>query len=239
VSVALVTGASGGLGGAIAGHLSREGHHVVAVGRDQAALSALAARVEDVVVYVADLTDQAAVDGLLADWPDVEVLVCAAGGACVGPVRRAGWPAIERTLLLNANATLRLCAHHAPRMAARGRGAILTVASTAAFGAAPDFAAYGAAKACVLSFSRSLAAELSGTGVVVRCVAPGPMATGFRAATGLGPRSGEADPDAVARYALALLSGRRVWGLPRLVDRARRWAREVTPAVAWRWAGRA
>ncbi len=208
---------------------------VIAVGRRRDALEAVVARCGGgAVAHVADLARAEEVEGLLNAWPDLSMLVNAAGATRCGHFAKLDWPDAERIWAVNARAPLRLCAHHVPRMVERGRGFVLNVASTAAFGPAPGFAAYGSAKACVLTFSRSLALEVEAEGVVVRCVVPGPMATGFRAAAGLAPRGGEGDPEAVADYAVGLLSRPQSWGVPGLVNQARRWTRDLAPDAAWR-----
>src|SRR5690606_18110013 len=112
-----------------------------------------------------------------------------------------------------------LCTRFVPGMVERGRGAVLNVASTAAFQPLPGQASYGAAKAFVLSYTRSLHAELSGTGVTATALCPGPVETGFGETAGF--TEGEAksalpsfmwEPaEAVARTGLdALAKGRPV-----------------------------
>jgi short-subunit dehydrogenase len=118
---------------------------------------------------------------------------------------------------LNCAAVVDLCARFAPGMASRGRGAILNVASTAAFQPIPRQAAYAASKAFVLSFSEALHQELRGDGVTVTALCPGPVKTEFMEAAGMGGISDRTpsfvweEADKVAEQAVnALEHGKRV-----------------------------
>jgi short-subunit dehydrogenase len=130
-----------------------------------------------------------------------------------------------------------LCSRVLPGMVERGRGAVLNVASTAAFQPLPGQAAYGAGKAFVLSYTQSLAAELRGTGVRVTALCPGPVHTGF------GATAGFADEDAekalpsfmwvsaadVARAAVDGLARGRTVVIPGLANRVGAAVAQVTP----------
>lgn len=207
--VALVTGASSGIGREIARIAAARGHDLVLVARSEGALAALAGEVADrhgadAVVLPADLSDPggpaAVVEGVDARGLDVDVLVNAAGFGVYGPYLETDGDAELDMIDLNVRAVTALTKTFARRMAEpraegaggaeRGRrargGRILNVASTAAFQPGPRMAVYYATKAYVLSFSAALAVELEGSGVTVTCLAPGPTATGFQDAADAG-----------------------------------------------------
>jgi short-subunit dehydrogenase len=186
---AVVTGASSGIGSELARELARRGHQVVLVARTESKLDELAAEIgKGAHVLATDLADRDArrrlVDriGALGLVPDI--LVNNAGFSTLGPVHRSD-PDAELTLLeVDVVALVDLCSRFLPGMVERGRGALLNVASTAAFQPLPGQAAYGAAKAFVLSYTQSLQGELAGTGVTATVLCPGPVETGFNAVAG-------------------------------------------------------
>ena len=187
--VALVTGASSGIGLELARVAAARGHDLVLVARGEGALRALAVELERdhgaaAHVVVADLAPPGgpdrvveAVEGLAID---VDVLVNNAGFGLYGDFLDTDL-AIERDMIaVNVTAPTVLAKRFGITMARRGRGRILNVASTAAFQPGPRMAVYYATKAYVLSFSLALSVELAGTGVTVTCLAPGPVRTPFR-----------------------------------------------------------
>lgn len=182
--VAVVTGASKGIGAEIARELGRRGHELVLVARSADQLQSVADGLGTTAhVVPADLSDAAARAGLLgqieARGLTPQILVNNAGFSTMGPVHRSD-PEVERNMLeLDVVALADLCARFLPGMVERGAGAILNVASTAAFQPLPGQAGYGGAKAFVLSYSRSIATELKGTGVTATVLCPGPVATDF------------------------------------------------------------
>ncbi|MDT5338427.1 MAG: uncharacterized protein QOD90_3932 [Mycobacterium sp.] len=193
----LVTGASSGIGEEIAKEFARRGRHVVLVARRADKLQALAATLGPATdVLAADLAkpdDRAALPGRVAELGlVVDVLVNNAGLSTSGPVA-ASDPAAELNLIeVDVAAVADLCSRFVPGMVSRGRGAILNVASVGAFGPVPGQAAYGAAKAFVLSYTQSLGQELNGTGVVASALCPGPVKTGFGATAGISDEDAEA-----------------------------------------------
>lgn len=197
---ALVTGASSGIGAEIARHLARRGHGVTLVARSVSKLRALAEELRSegvrAEVVAADLTDRSARAGLLgaieARGLHVDVLVNNAGLSTLGPVAGSDPEAEVAMVELDVVAVVDLCSRFLPGMVARGRGAVLNVASTAAFQPVPGQAGYGAAKVFVLSYTQSLAGELRGTGVTATTLCPGPVETGF------GERAGFTDEQAKA-----------------------------------------
>jgi short-subunit dehydrogenase len=199
-STALVTGASSGIGADLARQLAGRGHCVTLVARREDRLRALAdeltvqhrVRAE---VLAADLTGadaRAALPGALADRGlTIEILVNNAGFSTTGPVAQADR---ERELALvrtDVEAVVDLTTLLLPGMVQRRRGAILNVASTAAFQPIPGQAAYAAAKAFVLAYTQALRAEVKSAGVAVSALCPGPVHTGFVEAAGF--NEGEAD----------------------------------------------
>ena len=187
--VAVVTGASGGIGAEIARELSRRGHELVLVARSESKLEELAASLGTPAhVLALDLSDPSARAGLLGDLESrglvPQILVNNAGFSTLGPVHRSDPLEEQRLVEVDVNAVVDLCSRFLPGMVERGTGVVLNVASTAAFQPLPGQAAYGAAKAFVLSYTRSLSAELKGTGVSATVLCPGPVDTGFGEAAG-------------------------------------------------------
>lgn len=187
--VALVTGASSGIGLELARVAAARGFDLVLVARTESALRRLAEELERdhgaaAQVVPADLSDPGgpasvaeAVAGL---GLEVEVLVNNAGYGLYGDFVDTDL-AVERDMVaVNVTAPTDLAKRFAGPMVERGHGRILNVASTAAFQPGPRMAVYYATKAYVLSFSIALAVELDGTGVTVTCLAPGPVRTPFR-----------------------------------------------------------
>jgi short-subunit dehydrogenase len=182
---AVVTGASSGLGREFALALAERGHPVLAVARRRERMRALAdevnARGGQVEPLVADLSAPTGIDALLARAAelDVELLVNNAGAASYGPFASLSAERERELVRLNVEAIVTLTRGLLPAMLARGRGGVINLASIVAFQPMPYFAAYGASKAFVLSFSEAVAEELRGTGVRVTAVAPGVTDTGF------------------------------------------------------------
>jgi short-subunit dehydrogenase len=225
---ALVTGASSGIGAEIARQLAGRGHGLTLVARRAEKLRELAAELSAkhsvrVEVLPADLTDLEARTGLVAATADlgltVDILVNNAGFSTTGPVR-ASDPAREVDMIrTNVEAPAHLCSLFVPGMADRGRGAVLNVASTAAFQPLPGQAGYGGSKAFVLSYSNALGAELKGTGVTVTSLCPGPVETEFAHAAGFDEEDASESlpkimwvsaPDVAKAAVDGLASGKRV-----------------------------
>ncbi|MCW3473472.1 SDR family NAD(P)-dependent oxidoreductase [Limobrevibacterium gyesilva] len=185
--VALVTGASSGIGAELARAFVRGRHDVVLVARRRDRLEALAATLGGHArVLAEDLADPGAPARLLAETGPVDVLVNNAGFGALG--RFVELP-LERQLgivQVNVVALTALTRLYLPPMVARGHGRVLNVASTAAFQPGPGLAVYGATKAFVLSLSEALHAELEGTGVTVTCLCPGATESEFAATAGMG-----------------------------------------------------
>jgi short-subunit dehydrogenase len=191
-TAALVTGASSGIGAEMARELGRRGHQVVLVARSEEKLQDLADGITTAGgrahVVPADLTDRAAradlFDRVGALGLTVDVLVNNAGFSTTGPVADAEVDRELDQVEVDVAAVVDLTTRWIAGAQERGRGALLNVASTAAFQPLPGQAGYGAAKAFVLSYTQALAAEMRGTGVTVTALCPGPVATGFIDAAG-------------------------------------------------------
>ncbi|WP_374025537.1 SDR family NAD(P)-dependent oxidoreductase [Mycobacterium sp. HNNTM2301] len=187
MSLAVITGASSGLGAIFADQLAQRGMSLVLAGRDEARLNAVARRVgQQVELVVGDLGTQADVGALVArlDGQEVDVLVNNAGFGTYGPFAEVDAGREHELVAVNVDALVRLTHAVLPGMLARRRGGILNVASTIAFQPGPYQATYGASKAFVLSLSQALWAETRGTGVTVTALCPGPTRTGFVDALG-------------------------------------------------------
>jgi uncharacterized protein len=228
----LVTGASSGIGEQLTCEFARRGRTVVLVARSADKLSALASELGAAAhVLPADLAnpqERAALPDRVAELGlVVDVLVNNAGLATVGPIA-ASDPAAELNLVeVDVSAVVDLCSRFVPGMVARGRGAVLNVASVGAFGPLPGQAAYGAAKAFVLSYTQALGEELRGTGVTASTVCPGPVKTGFGEKAGISDKDAEASlpkamwvhADEVARTAVDGLTAGRAVIVPGLFNR--------------------
>lgn len=222
-STVLVTGASSGLGAELARELGRRGYNLTLVARRESRLRAVAQELEGAHGIRADvhMTDLADADARA----DLILALLSGGLEVVGVCNNAGYGSVGRLLelplerevemvRLNVEALHELTGAFLPRMVQRGSGSILNVASTAAFQPIPGFATYGATKAFVTSFSEAVHAELSGTGVSVTSLSPGPTRTEFFERSGT-PSLSKPDhifmePDDVARQAVAaMLAGKR------------------------------
>lgn len=224
-TAALVTGASSGIGLALARLFATDGHHLVLVARSEHKLRAIGAELEqrnDIVVAVvpADLAAPHAarsiVDALEREQIEIDVLVNNAGYGSNGTFLANDLHNQLGMIQVHVAAMTELAHLMLPGMVQRGSGRILNVASTAAFSPGPLNAVYHATKAHVLSFSEALAEELDGSGVTVTALCPGPTATGFSAAAGVessrlfsGGHAMSADQVARAGYQ-GLNTGKRV-----------------------------
>jgi uncharacterized protein len=185
---ALITGASSGIGRAFAHRAAAEGADLILVARRAANLELIAVELRarhGVAVHVipADLAVPHAAaslhDDLLARGLNVDVLINNAGIGIHGDVIETDLTAVSTQIALNVTALAELSALLLPQMVARETGAIVNIASTAAFQPVAHMAVYAATKAFVLSFSRALWAETRGSGVQVLAVCPGATDTEF------------------------------------------------------------
>jgi hypothetical protein len=248
----LITGASSGIGRELARLFACDGADLVLIARDEGRLRGLAAELEAeygawVQVLPADLSRPASpgeiAEALAQQHTQVDVLVNNAGFGAHGPVAAIGAGPQLDMIEVNVAALTRLTALLLPGMLERRRGAILNVASTAAFQPGPYEAVYCATKAYVLSFTEALAEEVRGSGVRVCCLAPGATDTGFAARAGTqGTRlfwRGVMDAGRVARAGHDGIRQGRLVVIPGLRNRALAFSVRLAPRVlAARVAGR-
>jgi short-subunit dehydrogenase len=183
--VALITGASVGIGEQFARQLSERGNDVVLVARDVDRLEALAKDIESrggarAEVLAADLTDAAQLAAVEARVRSVDILVNNAGFGTFGPLHTLDIDTETREINLNVIALVRLTHAAAAAMVERGRGGILNVSSIAGVQPGPSNATYSATKAFVTSFTEAVHEELKGTGVSVTVLCPGFTRTEFQ-----------------------------------------------------------
>lgn len=215
---ALVTGASAGLGTGFARALAAEGHDLILTARRADRLDALAEEIRvahgvAVTAIAADLARPEGASELIAEIGKrglaVTTLINNAGYGASGALAGADRDRITGMIELNCRALVELCHAVLPGMIQMRSGAILNVASTAAFQPGPFMAVYYASKAFVLSFSEALHEEVRAQGVHVSALCPGPTATEFFDAAGSSDdfvlKKLAGDPDAVVRDGLAAL----------------------------------
>ena len=232
----LLTGASAGIGAAMARELGRRGAHVTLVARRADALDAVASEVRAcggrATVLAADLAGAAAAEALLGRLhAPVDVLINNAGYGIQGPFLQTAPGDAVGQVELNVTALTALTRALLPGMAARRRGGVLHVASIAAFVPAPRFAVYAATKAYVLSLSEALHHEMRGTGVAVTCLCPGPVRTEFAGRAGMDDAffEGALSAEAVARAGLDGLARNRRTVVPGARNAAQTAATRVLP----------
>jgi short-subunit dehydrogenase len=193
--IALVTGASGGIGLDLAECFARDGYGLVLAARSETLLKQEADRLAQkfgvkAVPIAIDLAERGAghrlADEIRARGLGIDVLVNNAGYGIAGAFDGSKEAEQLGMIDLNVRALVELTHAFWPRMLASRRGGVLNVASTAAFQPGPLMAVYYASKAFVLSFSEALWREAQGTGVHVSCLCPGPTASKFRERAGTG-----------------------------------------------------
>jgi short-subunit dehydrogenase len=195
--VALITGASAGLGVEFARQLAKQGHYLVLAARRKDRLEALAKELGNARAVTIDLSKNGSAAKLLADCEaageQIELLVNNAGFGLVGRFAELDAKRLREMIDLNVGTLTDLCRAIAPGMIKRRSGAILNVASTAAFQPGPNMAVYFATKAYVLSFTEALHEELKPHGVHVSALCPGPTRTEFGEVAGFVSRGGAID----------------------------------------------
>lgn len=214
-SIAVVTGASSGIGEQFARQLVQMGYRVALVARREDRLAALAEELggsDRAVVISTDLAVAEERDRLAARIEElganVEILVNNAGYGIYQPFGDAGRDAELQQVRLLVEAVVDLMARYLPAMKQRGRGTIINVSSTAGFQPLPYNASYSAAKAYTLYLSEAVHAEAKDHGVTVTAVAPGPVPSGFQEVSDASyfadklPKFVSVAPDRVARDAL-------------------------------------
>ena len=188
--IVLITGASAGLGAEFARQLSERGQRLVLAARRKDRLDALAAEVGNARTVEIDLSEPGAAARLVANveaaGETIDTLINNAGFGLRGRFVELDAGREREMIDLNCGALTDLCRAVVPGMIERKRGAILNVASTAAFQPGPKMAVYFATKAFVLSLSEALHEELKPHGIKVSCLCPGPTRTEFGDVAGFG-----------------------------------------------------
>lgn len=211
----IITGASRGIGRALALRLAERGHPLVISARSLPELEALAAELRnrfqrETVIAAGDLATAEGVAALEQACVGLSLqgLVNNAGFGTAGPFTGCDRAAERQMIRLNVEAVVELTHAFVGRLQGVPGAFIVNVASTAAFQPVPLFATYSATKAFVLSFSEALAEELASADIHVLALCPGPTETGFQAAAQVDV-DGAATADAVAQFALAALDKRK------------------------------
>jgi short-subunit dehydrogenase len=218
-TTALITGASSGIGVAIAGELARRGHALTLVARRADRLRELAdriggehgVRVEWISVDLMDASERDRIPAeVAARGQVVDLLVNDAGMGTSGAFHELPLDKELQMVRLNVEAMVALCGAFLPGMVERGSGGVLNVASVSGFMPVPQQATYSASKAFVLTFTEALTIDLHGTGVTATALCPGPVKTEFAGIIEGLPSALFVDPERVAREAIdGLEQGRR------------------------------
>jgi short-subunit dehydrogenase len=235
--VALITGASAGLGVEFARQLSSKGHRLVLAARRKDRLDALVAELGNARAVEIDLSEPGSTVALMSDLQEageqVDILVNNAGFGLRGPFAELDAARQREMIDLNCGALTELCRAVAGAMVERRSGAILNVASTAAFQPGPWMAVYFATKAYVLSFTEALHEELKPHGVKISALCPGPTRTEFGAVAGIQSLgqfdrlSMEAEPVVLA--GLDGLENNRAVVIPGTTNRIGAWSTRFAP----------
>jgi hypothetical protein len=194
--VALITGASTGIGAIYADRLAKRGYNLILVARNKDRLDTLAARLRletarQVTALQADLGDKAGlarVEAVLHDDPSITMLLNNAGVGSVASILQANVDKMEAMIELNITALTRLTYAAAPAFVARGAGTIINISSVVGIAVEALNGVYSASKSYVLSFGHSLQKDLAEKGVRVQTVLPGATATEFWDVAGYAPQ---------------------------------------------------
>jgi hypothetical protein len=249
--LAIVTGASAGIGRALARELARSGRPVLAVARRADRLQALAAEVAaeggaDLQWLALDLATPGAAERVreaAARLGGAAWLVNNAGFGLYGPFEKSDPLRLVEMIRLNCESVVTLTHALLPLLRASGDGVVLNVASAAAFQPTPWLGAYGATKAFVLSLTEALAEELRGSGVFAAAFCPGPVTTEFGAVAGVGDRfarvPGVLTAEEAAAQALRQVARREVVRVPGAVYKATSFSARLLPrGILRRMSGR-
>jgi len=244
---ALVTGASSGIGAALARELCARGHDAVLVARRRDRLESLAAemrerhgcRVEVIACDLADADARATLPHAVAGLGlDIDVLVLCAGFGMTGPFLTQPAERIAAMVRTNVEAVMALSRALIPPMAERRSGAVLLVSSMAGNQPMPNFGAYAATKAAITSFAESLHCELKPSGVTVTALCPGGVKTEFSEVAGATEIERRVpalmiSAEACARAGLQGLEEGRRTVMPRRAVRLFAWFGAHAPRALW------
>jgi short-subunit dehydrogenase len=241
----VLTGASSGIGAALARQLSSKGHPVLAVARRADRLEVLAAEIKEgapIYPLAVDLTGPDAPAKILARADELggaAWLVNDAGSNLFGPFAQAAPGANASMVRLNCEALVSLTQAMLPGMIARKSGVLLNVSSVAGFVPTPYMAVYGATKAFVLSYTEALRQELLGTGISVTALCPGPVATEIYALSAPGvPRKSpfnEITAEECAKAAISAAERGAAIAVPGLFNRLNVLSAKLAPRALVRW----
>ena len=237
---AMITGASSGLGLALAEALARRGRNLILVARQREVLEPVAMELTqrfgvEVLFRACDLSEPLRLSGFIFELEEgerqIDLLVNCAGLRSYGPFMAQEWADEQDLLEVNIIALTRLCHAVGNVMAVQGGGQILNVAGVAAFAPGPWMASYAASKAYVVSFSEALREELRHTGIKVSVLCPGPVRSARRRIPRLDTSRRCLSPEEVALYTVRALDKQRALILP---GRRNRWLARL-PRVLPRW----
>ena len=241
-SVTLITGASAGLGEEFARQLSERGQRLVLVARRKDRLDALAGELGNARSIALDLSQKGSTEVLMADvakaGEQVDTLINNAGFGLIGRFANRDPERLREMIDLNVGTLTDLTRAAVPQMIERGHGAILNVASTAAFQAGPGMAVYFATKAYVLSLTEALHEELKPHGIKVSCLCPGPTKTEFGDVAGFRSNGWldriSMDSPTVVRKGLGGLDKNRAVVVPGLLNKVGAAGTRLVPRIVTR-----
>ena len=246
----LITGASSGIGRAMARILAEEGWDLIIVGRNQSALSSLSEELSSkngvkVTVVEADLSKDGAAQKVFGDVKasgiNVDFLINCAGIGDFGEFAKADLKRQEDMIHVNNLSLVSMTRLFVTDMIERGSGRILNVSSVAAFQPGPLMSIYYASKAFVQSFTEALAVELKGTGVKVHALCPGPTDTPFLELAGqtgqnMYKKASCVTPEHIASYGLKKVKKGKVVIVCGLTFKLMIFFERLTPRSLTRWA---
>ncbi len=237
---AMITGASSGLGLALAEALARRGRNLILVARQRDPLESIAIELTqrfgvEVLFRACDLGEPLRLSGFLLELEEserhIDLLVNCAGIRSYGPFLALEWGDEQDLIEVNILALTRLCHALGNAMAVQGGGQILNVASLAAFAPGPWMSSYAASKAYVLHFSEGLREELKRTGIKVSVLCPGPVRSPLRRIPRLEKGQRCLSPEEVALYTVRALDKNHALIIP---GRRNRWL-AFSPRLLSRW----
>ncbi|SPO64719.1 SDR family oxidoreductase [Pseudomonas sp. JV241A] len=240
---AMITGASSGLGLALAEALARRGRNLILVACQRDPLESIAIELTqrfgvEVLFRACDLGEPLRLSGFLLELEEserhIDLLVNCAGIRSYGHFLAQEWSDEQDLIEVNILALTRLCHALGNAMAVQGGGQILNVASLAAFAPGPWMSSYAASKAYVLHFSEGLREELKRTGIKVSVLCPGPVRSPLRRIPRLEKGQRCLSPEEVALYTVRALDKNRALIIP---GRRNRWL-AFSPRLLSRWVTR-